>query len=213
MDIAGLCRRSRHGRAGVPRLCRKPIAASWPGCSPRRATAQKLFEAIAALRADRRPDHPNHVLRRASSMPENTLDPARAKFYGDAQEKITAASTDLLFFQLELNRLDDSALEAAMAQAPLDALPPVDRGPAQGKALPARRPHRAVVPRKIRHRPRRLEPPVRRNHRRAALQHRWRGADARAGAEPVAGPRPGPARSRGQRDRRRRSRKTCAFSR
>jgi oligoendopeptidase F len=51
---------------------------------------------------------------------ENTLDPDRAKFYGDAQEKITAASTDLLFFQLELNRLDDSALEAALSTAPLD---------------------------------------------------------------------------------------------
>ena len=51
---------------------------------------------------------------------ENTLDPARAKFYGDAQEKITAASTDLLFFQLELNRLDDQALTAALAKPPLD---------------------------------------------------------------------------------------------
>ena len=50
---------------------------------------------------------------------ENTLDPARAKFYGDAQEKITEASTDLLFFQLELNRLDDSALDAAVSVAPL----------------------------------------------------------------------------------------------
>ena len=53
------------------------------------------------------------------SYAEDTVDPARAKFYGDAQEKITTASTDLLFFQLELNRLDDAALEAAMAQAPL----------------------------------------------------------------------------------------------
>ena len=51
---------------------------------------------------------------------ENTLDPVRAKFYGDAQEKITTASTDLLFFQLELNRLDDAALTAALAQKPLD---------------------------------------------------------------------------------------------
>ncbi len=53
------------------------------------------------------------------SYAEDTVDPARAKFYGDAQERITAASTDLLFFQLELNRLDDAALERAMAQAPL----------------------------------------------------------------------------------------------
>ena len=53
------------------------------------------------------------------SYAENTSDPARAKFYGDAQEKITAASTDLLFFQLEFNRLDDVALEKAMADEPL----------------------------------------------------------------------------------------------
>ena len=42
----------------------------------------------------------------------NTVDPARAKFYGDVQERITAASTHLLFFVLELNRLDDNKLEA-----------------------------------------------------------------------------------------------------
>jgi oligoendopeptidase F len=44
----------------------------------------------------------------------NTTDPARAKFYGDVQERITAASLHLLFFTLELNRIDDARLEAAM---------------------------------------------------------------------------------------------------
>ena len=44
----------------------------------------------------------------------DTTDPVRAKFYGDAQEKITEASTDLLFFTLELNRLDDAQLAAAL---------------------------------------------------------------------------------------------------
>src|SRR6187399_263375 len=44
----------------------------------------------------------------------NTTDPARAKFYGDIQERITAASLHLLFFTLELNRIDDAQLEAAM---------------------------------------------------------------------------------------------------
>jgi oligoendopeptidase F len=44
----------------------------------------------------------------------NTVDPARAKFYADVQERLTAASTHLLFFVLELNRLDDAKLEAAM---------------------------------------------------------------------------------------------------
>jgi oligoendopeptidase F len=44
----------------------------------------------------------------------NTTDPVRAKFYGDVQERITAASLHLLFFTLELNRIDDAQLEAAM---------------------------------------------------------------------------------------------------
>ncbi len=44
----------------------------------------------------------------------NTTNPAHAKFYGDVQERITAASLHLLFFTLELNRIDDAALEAAM---------------------------------------------------------------------------------------------------
>ncbi len=47
----------------------------------------------------------------------NTVDPARTKFYGDVQERLTAASTHLLFFSLELNRIDDALLEAAMADA------------------------------------------------------------------------------------------------
>ena len=50
---------------------------------------------------------------------QNTVDPARAKFYGDVQERLTAASTHLLFFVLELNRLDDVKLEAAMADPEL----------------------------------------------------------------------------------------------
>jgi oligoendopeptidase F len=49
----------------------------------------------------------------------NTSDPIRAKFYGDAQDKITTASTDLLFFQLELNRIDTALLDKAMEHSPL----------------------------------------------------------------------------------------------
>src|SRR5439155_4499666 len=44
----------------------------------------------------------------------NAVDPARAKFYPDVQERVTAASTHLLFFTLELNRLDDAKLDTAM---------------------------------------------------------------------------------------------------
>jgi oligoendopeptidase F len=44
----------------------------------------------------------------------NSTDPLRAKFYGDVQERLTAASLHLLFFGLELNRIEDAALDAAM---------------------------------------------------------------------------------------------------
>jgi len=49
----------------------------------------------------------------------NTTDPARAKFYGDVQERITAASSHLLFFTLELNRIDDAVIDRAMAEPAL----------------------------------------------------------------------------------------------
>jgi oligoendopeptidase F len=49
----------------------------------------------------------------------NSTDAKRAKFYGDVQERITAASIHLLFFTLELNRVDDAALDAAMTDPAL----------------------------------------------------------------------------------------------
>ena len=49
----------------------------------------------------------------------DTSDPARQKFFGDIQEKITTISSKLLFFPLELNRLDDKLLEAVMADPEL----------------------------------------------------------------------------------------------
>ncbi len=49
----------------------------------------------------------------------DTTDEARAKFYGDTRERLTNASADLLFFALELNRVDDSVMNAAMADGPL----------------------------------------------------------------------------------------------
>jgi len=47
----------------------------------------------------------------------DSVDPAISKFYGDVSERLTAASTHLLFFALELNRVDDAVIERAM-QAP-----------------------------------------------------------------------------------------------
>ncbi len=45
----------------------------------------------------------------------NTTDPVRAKFYGDVQERVTSMSLHLLFFTLELNRVEDKVLDDAMA--------------------------------------------------------------------------------------------------
>ena len=50
----------------------------------------------------------------------DTTDPVKAKFYGDTQDALTRISTDLLFFPLELNRLDDQKLDALALKAPLN---------------------------------------------------------------------------------------------
>jgi oligoendopeptidase F len=49
----------------------------------------------------------------------DSTDPKRAKFYGDVQERITTSSIHLLFFTLELNRIDDAVLEAALSDPAL----------------------------------------------------------------------------------------------
>src|ERR1700733_3673671 len=46
-------------------------------------------------------------------------DPGRAKFFGDVQERITTSSSHLLFFSLELNKINDKVLEHAMADPAL----------------------------------------------------------------------------------------------
>ncbi len=49
----------------------------------------------------------------------DTGDPLRAKLYGDTQERLTIAGAEILFFQLELNQLDDGALARAAAESAL----------------------------------------------------------------------------------------------
>ena len=81
------------------------------------ASAQ-LFQAVQDYEAIE--DRLGRIMSYAGLMYSgDTTDPTRAKFYGDAQEKITNASSDLLFFTLELNRIDDALLEKALNTAPL----------------------------------------------------------------------------------------------
>ncbi len=75
---------------------------------------ERLAEAVRAYEALQ--DLIGRVMSYASLLyAADTSDGARAKFYGDTHEHVTALAGDLLFFELELNRIDDAAIEAAMA--------------------------------------------------------------------------------------------------
>lgn len=47
---------------------------------------------------------------------QNTMDADRAKFLSDAQDRVTTATTPLVFFALEMNRIEDSAFEQLLAE-------------------------------------------------------------------------------------------------
>ncbi len=44
----------------------------------------------------------------------DTTDAARQKFYGDINQKLNDLTTRLIFFELELNRIDDKDLEKSL---------------------------------------------------------------------------------------------------
>jgi oligoendopeptidase F len=71
------------------------------------ATAVKRYEAIEDL-AGRLGAYAGLV------HAGDSVDAAISKFYGDVSERLTAASVHLLFFALELNRIDDAVIERAM---------------------------------------------------------------------------------------------------
>lgn len=45
---------------------------------------------------------------------QNSIDTERAKFLSDAQDKVTVATTPLVFFSLEMNRIDDAHFDALL---------------------------------------------------------------------------------------------------
>jgi oligoendopeptidase F len=88
------------------------LMASGEAAGTRLAEAVKRYEAIE--------DKLGRLSSYASLVyASNTTNPVHAKFYGDVQERITAASLRLLFFTLELNRIDDKALELTMSDPAL----------------------------------------------------------------------------------------------
>jgi oligoendopeptidase F len=82
--------------------------AAKPGAGETLAVAVKAYESLQDLTG--------RIMAYASLLyASDTSNPAIAKFYGDAQERVTALAGDVLFFELELNRLDDAKLTGAMA--------------------------------------------------------------------------------------------------
>ena len=49
---------------------------------------------------------------------QNSSDPERAKALGDAQGRVTDLTAPMVFFELEINRIEDAALEAMFADSP-----------------------------------------------------------------------------------------------
>ena len=82
--------------------------AAKPDAGETLAVAVKAYESLQDLTG--------RIMAYASLLyASDTSNPAIAKFYGDAQERVTALAGDVLFFELELNRLDDAKLNGAMA--------------------------------------------------------------------------------------------------
>ncbi|WP_062206230.1 M3 family oligoendopeptidase [Aureimonas sp. AU12] len=97
------------------------FAARWRGTLAAQAAAPgggTLGEAVAEFEAI------EEILGRLVSFAGlvysgDTADPGNAKFYGDIQSKVTDISSSLLFFPLELNRIDDAAMDAAISADPV----------------------------------------------------------------------------------------------
>jgi oligoendopeptidase F len=80
--------------------------------------AEELYNAIQRYEA--LDDVMGRIMSYASLLyATDTTNPKHAKFYGDTQNRLTTLGSDLLFFELELNRLEDEKLDALCQQAPL----------------------------------------------------------------------------------------------
>jgi oligoendopeptidase F len=100
--------------------------ADWLGAECRSFAADyegKLAELDAAglLAAVRRWERIQAVSGRLGSYAglryyQNTTDPGRSKFFGDMQTRLTDLTTPLVFFTLELNRVEDARLDRLLAE-------------------------------------------------------------------------------------------------
>ena len=93
----------------------KAFEADYKGKLEALTKAGKLYEAIE------RSEKLGDVTGRLGSFAylryaQNTQDPERTKFLGDLNQQITDLATGLLFWELELNAIDDATIEAALGK-------------------------------------------------------------------------------------------------
>ena len=181
--------------------------------SRRRRRRTRARRGGEALREDRRRARAGSVPTPGCSTPATPPIPCCRKFYGDMQERITAAYLHLLFFTLELNRIDDAVLDKAMAD------------PALGHYRPWIEDIRKDKPYQLEDRVEQLFQEKSMTGYSAfnrlfdetmvgsALQGRRQDAGDRADAQPAAGPEGADAQGRRPRRWPRPSRKTCGCSR
>ncbi len=98
----------------------------------------------------------------------NMSDPENGRFYQTIQERITDISAETIFFTLEINRIEDAELEKKLKTPALARYRPWFEAVRSLPAASALRRGRAPAARQIGGRPRGLEPPLRREHRRHA---------------------------------------------
>ena len=92
----------------------KAFEADYKGKLDGLAKAGRLHEAIA--RSEKLGDKTGRLLSYSYlRYALNTQDPERAKFLGDINQAITDLTTGLLFWEIELNAIDDAVIEAALA--------------------------------------------------------------------------------------------------
>ena len=111
---------------------------------------------------------------------QDMADPERGRFSQDISQALTDIGAKLVFFRLEINKLDDADLAAKQQDPALAKYGAVAARPQGLPAAPALRRAGEGAARKARRRPRRLVAPVRRDHRPAALSLSQRGADRAA---------------------------------
>ena len=147
---------------------RQPIAVSSRHCSETPGAGDALADAV------RRYEELQDLLGRIMSYAGliytgNTTDPLRAKFFGDAQEKVTAFSSDLPVLSTRTEPAGRNAAACCDGSAAARSLASLARGHSQGQAFRACGRSRTAVSREVGHRARGLESPVRRDDRGAAL--------------------------------------------